>query len=112
MMNIDNSYIIIRNNIPYLLNSFIDKYANRYSFNEKDERRDRELLLNKHEILKLSQKVKEKGLTIVCTKAYFKGNLLKIEIALARGKNLHDKRETIKKRDIERGMEHDIRRIY
>lgn len=58
--------------------------------------------MHKREILKYGQKVKEKGFTIVCTKVYLKNGKAKLEIALAKGKDLYDKRETIKKRDQER----------
>jgi SsrA-binding protein len=63
-------------------------------------RRDRVLLLNKNEILKLKQKTEQKGLTIVPVRAYLKGRLLKLEIALAQGKKNYNKKETIKERDI------------
>ena len=64
--------------------------------------RTRKLLLHSYEIRKLSQQVKVKGYTIVPLKVYFKGSLVKVEIGLARGKKLYDKRETIAKRDMER----------
>ena len=95
--NINDAYVIIKNNKPYILNMHIAKYENGNIFNHQ-ELRTRELLLNKHEILKLSQKIKLDGLTLVATKAYFKGSLVKIEVALAKGKKLNDKREAIKER--------------
>ena len=96
--NINDAYVIIRNNRPYILNMFIGKYDQGNIFNH-DETRSRELLLHKHETLKLMQKIKLEGLTLVATKAYFEGSLLKIEVCLAKGKKLADKRETIKERD-------------
>ena len=99
--NINDAYVIIKNNKPYILNMHIAKYDNGNIFNHQ-ELRTRELLLNKHEILKLSQKIKLDGLTLVATKAYFKGSLVKIEVALAKGKKLNDKREAIKERDLKR----------
>lgn len=99
--NINDAYVIIKNNKPYILNMHIAKYENGNIFNHQ-ELRTRELLLNKHEILKLSQKIKLDGLTLVATKAYFKGSLVKIEVALAKGKKLNDKREAIKERDQKR----------
>ena len=99
--NINDAYVIIKNNKPYILNMQIAKYDNGNIFNHQ-ELRTRELLLNKHEILKLSQKIKLDGLTLVATKAYFKGSLVKIEVALAKGKKLNDKREAIKERDLKR----------
>lgn len=101
--NINDAYVIIKNNKVYLLNSFIAKYD--YTHNtmrNEDERRTRELLLHKHQILKLQNKVKTQGFTIVATKLYFVNGLVKVEIALAKGKNIRDKRETIKKRDLAR----------
>jgi SsrA-binding protein len=78
-----------------------------------DPLRERRLLLHKHEILRYSQKVQEKGLTVVVTKVYLTKGRAKIEIALGRGKKLFDKRETIKNRDAEReinrGRKHDGR---
>ena len=65
-----------------------------------DERRDRQLLLNKKEILKLDRELKDVGLTIVPTKLYFEKNLVKLEIALAKGKKLYDKRDSIKQKEL------------
>ena len=77
-----------------------------------DERRTRKLLLKKAEIDKFDRKIKEKGLTIVPTKLYFKENLLKIEIALAKGKHLYDKKEDKMKSDLKRYAERQIKNIY
>ena len=99
--NINDAYVIIRNGKVYLLNMHIAKYENGNIFNH-EELRTRELLLHKHQINKLQQKVKLDGLTLVATKAYFKDALVKIEIALAKGKNKQDKRESIKERDTNR----------
>ena len=74
-----------------------------------NERRDRKLLLQKREILKLDRAVKEKGLTIVPTKVYFKDNLVKVEIATAKGKKLFDKRETIKRREQDRDINRQLK---
>ena len=63
--------------------------------------------MHKHEILKLNQKVREKGLTLVPTKLYFKKGRVKVEIALAKGKKLYDKREAIKTRDSQREARHE-----
>ena len=101
---INDAYVIMKNNRPFILNMFIAKYDHGNIFNH-DELRSRELLLNKHECNKLVSKIKLEGLTLVATKAYFKGSLVKIEIALAKGKKLHDKREAIKERDTNRNIE-------
>jgi len=102
--NINDAYVIMKINRPFILNMFIAKYDHGNIFNH-DELRSRELLLNKHECNKLVSKIKLEGLTLVATKAYFKGSLVKIEIALAKGKKLHDKREAIKERDTNRNIE-------
>jgi len=75
----------------------------------KDPLRPRKLLLHKTEIRKLEQKMKEKGYTIVPVEAYFKDSRVKIEIALARGKKLYDKRADIAKRDQMREAERDFK---
>ena len=109
--NINDSYVIFKNNRPYILNMFISKYENGNIFNH-DETRSRELLLNKREILKLQSKIKLEGLTVVATKAYFKDALVKIEICLAKGKKLQDKREAIKERDSKRNIEKNLKNSY
>ena len=110
-VNINDAYVILRNNKVYIVNMFIAKYDYGNIFNH-DELRSRELLLNMSEINKLNTKIKTAGLTVVALKAYFKGGLVKIEIALARGKKLQDKRETIKERDINRSIQKDIKNSY
>lgn len=99
--NFNDSYISINNGEAYIKNMYISKYEEGNRFNH-DERRDRKLLLHKNEIKKLSNEVQVQGYTLVPTKLYFKGNYAKIEVGLARGKKLYDKRETIKKRDLDR----------
>lgn len=109
--NINDAYVIIRNNKPYILNMHIAKYDMGNIFNH-EETRSRELLLHKHEILKLAQKIKLEGLTLVATKAYFQGSLLKIEVALGKGKKLQDKRETIKAREDKRSIAKNLKNSY
>ena len=87
----------------------IAKYEKGNIFNH-DELRTRELLLHKHEITKLASKIKLDGLTIVATKAYFKDALVKIEIALAKGKKTEDKRQSIKERDSNRDIQKELKR--
>lgn len=99
--NFNDSYVIIRNGEAFIINMYIAPYKDGTYFN-KDERRNRKLLLHKEEIKKLENKMKEKGYTLVPLKLYFKNNKAKILIGLARGKKLYDKRETIKQRDLER----------
>ena len=75
----------------------------------KDPLRPKKLLLHKKEIEKLTGKIKEKGYTIVPVEVYFKGSLVKVEIALARGKKLYDKRQDIAKKDQKREAEREFK---
>ena len=102
--NINDAYVLIKNNKPYIINMNIAKYDQGNIFNH-DEFRSRELLLHEHETIKLATKVKLEGLAIVALKAYFVGSLLKIEIALCKGKKLTDKRESLKEKDSKRRIE-------
>ena len=98
-----DSYVIFKNGEAFILNMHIAPYENGNNFNHEPNR-TRKLLLHKKEIVKMEQKAKEKAMTVVPTKVYLKKGRLKVEIALAKGKKLFDKRETIKKRDDERMM--------
>jgi SsrA-binding protein len=75
----------------------------------RDPLRERKLLMHKNEILKLSQKLKEQGLSLVPLKVYLKGSLVKVELALVKGKKLYDKRDDIAKRDAKRNMDRAIK---
>ena len=78
-------------------------------FDKVDEKRSRKLLLNKQEIKKLQQKVKEKGFTCIPLKVYIKDNLVKLEIALAKGKHVFDKKDSLKEKDIARDTQRQIK---
>lgn len=106
--NLQDSYGLIRNNEGYLLNMFIGAYKEGNQFNH-DERRTRKLLLHKSEISKIINKVEREGYTLIPLKLYFVRNRVKVELALAKGKKLYDKRETIKKRDIDRELKRTIK---
>ncbi len=99
--SIEDAYARIKNREVFLTNMFIAKYEEGNRFNH-DERRERKLLLHKSEIIKLSKKLELDNYTLVPLKLYFKKNHAKISIGLCKGKKLYDKRETIKKRDLER----------
>ena len=99
--DLKDSYALIRHNEVYLLNMYIPKYDAGNIFNH-DERRTRKLLLHKKEILKLQKEVTEQGLTLIPLKVYLKNNKAKVLLGLCKGKKLYDKRETLKKRDLER----------
>lgn len=109
-VNLKDSYAIVKNGELLLMGLHITPYEKGSYFNP-DARRTRKLLMHKKEIEKLRQKTEQKGFTIVVTKLYFKQALLKAEVALARGKELHDKRETLKKRQQEMDIKRALARI-
>ena len=98
-----DSYISIYQGEAWIKGMHISAYKFGNQFNV-DEERDRKLLLHREEIRKLHQKVKTKGYTLVPTRMYLKDGRAKLEIALAKGKNLYDKRQTEKMRDAQREM--------
>jgi SsrA-binding protein len=100
--NLGDSYCLFVNEELWIRNMHISEYK-QGSYNNHDPKRPRKLLLNKIELNKLQSKLKDKGTTIIPVQLFFnERGIAKIEIALARGKKLFDKRETIKKRDVER----------
>ena len=99
--NISESYAYDINGEIYLVNSHIPAYKES-SYNNHNPIRNRKLLLNKKEINKLIGKVNREGLTLIPTKLYFKKGKAKVEIAVAKGKKQHDKRETKKRKDWQR----------
>ena len=101
---INDSYVVIRNEEAEIINMYIKPYDHGNLFNH-DPLRNRKLLLHKHQIRWLAQKIKTEGFTVVPTKIYFSKGKVKVEIALAKGKHNYDKRETIKKRDIQRELD-------
>jgi len=107
-VNLKDSYVVIRGGEVYLLNCFFSPFEKATMF-APDARRTRKLLLNKQEIVKFEKKTKEQGYTIVPTKMYFKENKVKVEIALAKGKHLYDKRQDKRKADLKRDAERAIK---
>lgn len=107
-VNLRDSFVQIRNGEAWLVDAHIAQYE-QASRDNHEPKRDRKLLLHKQEIARLASRVQEKGYTIVPLRMYLKGNRAKVEIALARGKRLYDKREAIAKRDSEREMEREWR---
>jgi len=101
--NLTDAYATLKEGELWLVNSHISPYEPAHALNHKPKR-DRKLLLKKKELLKLIIKLKEKGLTIVPTKIYFAHGIAKVEIATAKGKKAFDKREDIKRRDVDREM--------
>ena len=109
--NLKDSYAIIRNNEVFLVNTHISHYEQGNIFNH-DETRDRKLLLHRKEIRKLYQDTRIKGYTVVPVRLYLSKGLAKLEIALAKGKNLHDKRESQKAKDAKREIEKALKNQY
>lgn len=102
--SLKQSYVLIRKGEAWLRGAHIAAYSHT-GFEGHDPVRNRKLLLHKREIDKINSKLAEKGLTAVPTKLYFKGGFIKLEFGLAKGKKLHDKRDTKKKRDVERDIQ-------
>ena len=109
-VNFKDSYVTVRNGEPWLLGCHVTPYSHGTGANH-DPERDRKLLLHKREITRLVGKISEKGLTVVPLKLYFKQGRIKIEIGLARGKKLHDKRATLRERETRREMEKAARAV-
>ena len=102
--SIKESFIKIENEQVYIYGMHVSPYEKGNIFN-KDPLRVKKLLLHKQEIRKLLSKIKEKGYTLVPLQVYFKGSLVKVEMGLARGKKLYDKRDDIAKKDAKREIE-------
>ncbi len=108
-IGLKGSYVIVKDNQAYLVNAFISPYQPKNTPEDYDSRRTRKLLLNKKEIKTLIGKTKQKGLTLTPLRVYTKRNRIKLEIGLGRGKREYDKRETIKKREINRKIGRALR---
>lgn len=109
-MNLRDSYVSIKNGEVFLINAHISTYDKTSAF-ILNETRMRKLLLHKSEIAKLERKVKEKGFTLIPTKAYFNNSVLKIEVGVAKGKQLFDKKHDKMKKDSERDTQREIKNI-
>ncbi len=99
-IQLKDSYIAFKGHEAFLQNAHISEYKSS-SYNNHHPERLRKLLLNKAELDKIFAALREKGLTCVASKVYFKNGRVKLEIALVKGKKIHDKREAIKKRDVD-----------
>ena len=106
--SVKESFIRVENGEVFIYGMHISPYEKGNIFN-KDPLRPRKLLLHKAEINKMLGKTKEKGMAIVPLKVYFKGSLVKVEIGLARGKKLYDKRNDIAKKDQQREAQRDFK---
>jgi SsrA-binding protein len=103
-----DAYVEFKQGELFLVGASVSPYSHG-NLSNHPEGRSRKLLLHKREILKLGGRATEKGLTIVPLRAYFRNSRVKIEIGLCRGKRVHDKRESIKRRDIERETQQAVR---
>ncbi len=107
-LNLRDSFVIIKNGEAFLIGMHVSPYKMGSYFNV-DARRTRKLLLNRAEINKLRGKVEQKGFTLIPLKVYFKESLVKIELGLCRGKELHDKRASIKEKENNRNLQRIIK---
>ena len=109
-VNLRDGYAMVRNGEAWLLNVHISPYQAGGTHFNHEPRRARKLLLHKKEINRLVGQVEQKGLTLVPLKMYFKKGRVKVSIGLAKGKKLHDKRESIKRREDKREMARALKR--
>ena len=107
--NLKDSYARINNGEAFLLNAHISDYKPAHYFNG-DPTRTRKLLLHKREIMRLLGKTQQQGLTLVPLRLYFKGGRAKVELALAKGKRMYDKRAAIREREMKRDVERALHR--
>lgn len=107
-VNLKDTYTILRNGEVFVVGMHISPYEHGNIFN-KDPLRDRKLLLNRREINKLVGLIKQKSYSLVPISLYFKGNLVKLELGVGKGKKLYDKREDLKKKDAERQIARNLK---
>ena len=110
-VNLRDSYAMIKNGEAFLCGVHISPYEQGNRFNH-DAMRDRKLLLHKREIMRLLGYIQQKGLTLVPTELYFSNGRVKVELGVARGKKLYDKRESAAKRDADRIIERQMKEKY
>ena len=108
-VNMKDSFCFVRGNDVSVKNMHIALYEKSDAFSTKDSRRDRKLLLHKSEIAKITGRINRQGYTLVPLKLYFKDSLVKMEIALCRGKHTFDKKQSIAERDVKRAVDRDIK---
>lgn len=107
--NIKDSFCFLRGGELTIKNMHIPVYDKAGVFNSRDSKRDRRLLMHKSEIYRLAGKINEKGYTLVPISVYFSGSLVKVEIALCKGKQNYDKKRTIAERDRERELQRQLK---
>ncbi len=109
-VNLRDGFATLRDGEVWLMNVHISPYEKSSQFFNHEPRRNRRLLMHNWEIRKLIGQVEQKGLTLVPLKMYFKGSWVKISLGLGKGKKLHDKRETLKRRQDDRDMSRAMKR--
>ncbi len=109
-VNLRDAFARVKDGEIYLVNAHISPYRHASTHESIDPRRERKLLLHKREIMRLAGRVQERGLTLVPLRMYLKGPYIKVELALARGRKLHDKREIARRRTIEREIREELKR--
>lgn len=107
-INLTDAYAQVKDGEVWLVNSHINVYDHG-NINNHDPLRKRKLLLKKSEIRKLEKAVNEKGNTLIPLRFYFKGGIVKVELAIAKGKKVYDKRQDIAKRDAERELDRKVK---
>lgn len=107
--NLKDSFCLLRGGELTLKNMHIPVYDKSGAFSTKDSKRDRRLLMHKSEIARLAGKINEKGYTLVPISIYFSGSLVKVQIALCRGKQNYDKKKTIAERDRKRELDRELK---
>ncbi len=113
MVNIKDSYAVVRNGEVFLLNLHISPYPYSSPFIKYDPERERKLLLHKNEIRKLYGKVRERGLTLIPLEIYFNDRgKVKVKLALAKGRKKWEKREVIKEREIRREIGRELKKRF
>ena len=108
-VNLNDSFCLVKNGQVTLENAHIALYEKSSAFSVKNTRRPRQLLLHKKEIARIAGKIREKGYTLVPLQMYFKDALVKVEIALCKGKHTYDKKRTLAERDRKRESERAIK---
>ncbi len=108
-VNMNDSFCFLRGSAASVKNMHIALFEKSDAFSTKDTRRDRKLLLHKSELAKIAGKINRQGYTLVPLKMYFKGSLIKMEIALCKGKHTFDKKQAIAERDNKRAVDREIK---
>ena len=108
-VSLKDAYCSVYKGSVIVKNMHIALYKEASAYNVKDDKRDRRLLLHRAEIKKISSKCEERGYTLVPIRMYFKGSLIKMEVALCKGKHTYDKKKVIAARDEERQMQREIK---